>query len=108
VTGRSWRPYAAPAAALLAATLVVVGVRVGLQDDGGSSNPAPAKPAKAVVHSRSKPAAHPAAKQVYVVRAGDTLGTIAASTGVSVARLEQLNPTLEPTSLFIGDQIRLR
>jgi LysM repeat protein len=45
---------------------------------------------------------------VYVVRAGDTLTTIAAATGVSVDRLEQLNPSVEPTSLFIGDELRLR
>jgi LysM repeat protein len=42
------------------------------------------------------------------VRAGDTLATIAAATGVSVARLQQLNPGVEPTSLFIGDRVRLR
>ena len=106
MTGRSWRPYAAPAAALLAASLVVVLVRAGLQD-GPASDPAPSKQAKAVVHKKA-PAVHPAVKQTYVVRAGDTLVTIAAATGVSVARLEQLNPTLEPTSPFIGDQIRLR
>jgi hypothetical protein len=42
------------------------------------------------------------------VRAGDTLATIAAATGVPLARLEKLNPQVEPTSLFIGDRIRLR
>jgi hypothetical protein len=42
------------------------------------------------------------------VRAGDTLATIAAATGVSLERLERLNPNAEPTSLFIGDRIRLR
>jgi LysM repeat protein len=42
------------------------------------------------------------------VRAGDTLATIAAATGLPVDRLEQLNPNVEPTSLFIGDRIRTR
>jgi len=42
------------------------------------------------------------------VRAGDTFATIAAATGVTVARLQELNPRVEPTSLFIGDRIRLR
>ncbi len=80
---------------------MVVLVRAGLQDGGPATKPKPAKTTK-VVHAR------PAAKRVYVVRAGDTLVTIAAATGVSVARLRQLNPNAEPTSLFIGDKIRLR
>jgi LysM repeat protein len=42
------------------------------------------------------------------VRAGETLATIAAATGVPVQRLEQLNPNVEPTSLFIGDRVRVR
>jgi LysM repeat protein len=42
------------------------------------------------------------------VRAGDTLESIAAATGVAVERLRELNPSLEPTALFIGERIRLR
>jgi LysM repeat protein len=92
----------APAAFLLAATLAVVLLRAVVLDGGGGSSPA--TPA-------SKPA--PAAKvrptpRAYTVRAGDTLATISAATGVSIERLQQLNPTVEPTSLFIGDRIRLR
>jgi LysM repeat protein len=46
--------------------------------------------------------------RVYTVRAGDTLGSIAQSTGVPLERLRRLNPKLEPTALFIGQQLRLR
>ena len=62
----------------------------------------------AKTHPRRTCAARPRRPRVYTVRAGDTLATIAAETGVPVARLEKLNPQVEPTSLFIGDRIRLR
>ena len=73
-----------------------------LHDD----SPAPAEAAGRA--DRVDAASTPAAPKLYRVRAGDTLATISAATGVSVARLEQLNPNVEPTSLFIGDRIRLR
>jgi LysM repeat protein len=72
--------------------------------DGGGGGPPPAAPA-----SKPAPAATArATPRVHTVRAGDTLATISAATGVSIERLQQLNPTVEPTSLFIGDRIRLR
>ncbi|MBV9214049.1 MAG: LysM peptidoglycan-binding domain-containing protein, partial [Actinobacteria bacterium] len=45
---------------------------------------------------------------VYVVQTGDTLATIASKTGVSVDRLQQLNPQLDPQALVSGQQIKLR
>ena len=78
-------------------------MRVGLADDGPPATKT--KPKAQVTVRSSNPST---AKRLYTVRAGDTLGTIAARTGVSVMRLRQLNPNAEPTSLFIGDKIRLR
>ena len=43
----------------------------------------------------------------YVVQAGDTLSTIAARANVSVATLEQLNPTISPNALQVGQKLRL-
>ena len=79
-------------------------LRTTLHDD----SPAPVKPQ--VAHTSSKTSSKPARRttKVYRVRAGDTLATISAATGIAVERLEQLNPNVEPTSLFIGDRIRLR
>ncbi|MEA2396603.1 MAG: LysM domain [Thermoleophilaceae bacterium] len=45
---------------------------------------------------------------VYIVKTGDTLGSIAQKTGVPVARLQNLNPSLDPQALVSGQRIRLR
>ena len=45
---------------------------------------------------------------VYVVKTGDTLGSIAEKTGVPVDKLLELNPELDPQSLTSGQRIKLR
>ncbi len=44
----------------------------------------------------------------YTVQAGDTLGSIAEETELSVERLRQLNPELDPQAISTGQRIRLR
>ncbi|MEA2351873.1 MAG: LysM domain, partial [Thermoleophilaceae bacterium] len=44
----------------------------------------------------------------YVVKTGDTLGSIAQKTGVPVEKLQELNPTLDPQALVSGQRIKLR
>jgi LysM repeat protein len=44
----------------------------------------------------------------YVVRAGDTLGQIAASTHIPLTRLEALNPNVSANALQTGQRLRLR
>ena len=44
----------------------------------------------------------------YTVKTGDTLGAIAAKTGVDVEELELLNPELDPQALVAGQKIKLR
>jgi LysM domain len=44
----------------------------------------------------------------YVVKTGDTLGSIAEKTGVDVTRLQELNPDLDPQALVSGQRIKLR
>lgn len=46
--------------------------------------------------------------ETYVVQAGDTLSGISQSTGVGVAKLERLNPKLDPTTLNAGQTLKLR
>jgi LysM repeat protein len=44
----------------------------------------------------------------WTVRPGQSYGSIAAATGIDLARLEQLNPKLPPANVLPGDQIQLR
>jgi LysM repeat protein len=44
----------------------------------------------------------------YTVKTGDTLAAIAENVGVSVTRLQELNPELDPQALVSGQKIRLR
>lgn len=47
-------------------------------------------------------------RRTYTVRTGDTLGSIAIKTGVSVTNLEDLNPGLDPEGLVAGQKLKLR
>jgi LysM repeat protein len=44
----------------------------------------------------------------YVVESGDTLTSIARETGVSVARIQVLNPEVDPQILISGETLKLR
>ncbi len=44
----------------------------------------------------------------YVVQNGDTLTSIAHETGVSVVRIQQLNPGIDPQILISGEELKLR
>jgi LysM repeat protein len=96
--GRGWKAIAAPAAFLLVATVAVVVFR----STRHAQEPSSPSPRVVVTH----PAAQ--APRAYTVKAGDTVVSIAAKTGVPAGRLAALNPGLHPTSLFIGQKIRLR
>jgi len=98
MTPRSWRTFAAPAAFLLVATVAVLIVHGALHRGHTATTP----------NVTSKPAHGVTRPRVYIVRAGDTLASIAGKTGVAKAQLLTLNPKLHPTSLFIGEKIRLR
>jgi LysM repeat protein len=59
--------------------------------------------------SRAHTAKAGAKASYYVVRAGDTLSAIATRSGVSLTRIEALNPALtSPYSLHTGQRLRLR
>jgi LysM repeat protein len=47
-------------------------------------------------------------QRIYVVKSGDTLGSISEKVGVSVARLQELNPNLDQFSLVAGQKIKIR
>ena len=92
------RPFLWPAAFLAAVTAGFLGWRA-------VSHTAPAA---AKVRAAKPAAAKPKPKSYYRVRAGDTLTAVAARTGVPLPRILELNPSLQPTSLFLGQRIRVR
>ena len=92
------RPLAAPAAFLLAATIVVLAIHSARHASHPVKTPT-------VATSKTATTARP---RVYIVRAGDTLASIAGKTGVGTSRILRLNPKLQPTSLFLGEKVRLR
>lgn len=50
----------------------------------------------------------PVGPRLHTVRTGETYGSIAAKRGLSVTRLQQLNPNLKATELRPGVRVRLR
>jgi LysM repeat protein len=54
------------------------------------------------------PKPKPPGPMFWLVKSGQSFGSIAASTGIDITSLEQLNPNLKPSSLQPGDQVRLR
>lgn len=89
--------------ALAAACLVlVVTIATSLGGSDDSGNGAPAGEVTTKRPNGGKVAA------AYVVQNGDTLTSIARKTGVSVARIQQLNPDVDPQILLSGEKLKLR
>jgi len=102
---QEWRRYAAPAAFLVAVTIAVALVRSGLEHGSGG--------ARTTTTTRSIPSSPQVSttangREYWKVRAGDTFGVISTQTGVSVARIQRLNPKVTSTSLFIGEKVRIK
>jgi LysM repeat protein len=66
--------------------------------DNASTAPAPAAPAAPLAPTGS----------TYTVQPGDSLAKIAATAGLSVERLQALNPGVNPTALQPGQPVRIR
>ncbi|HEX9968415.1 MAG TPA: LysM domain-containing protein [Solirubrobacterales bacterium] len=86
-----------------ALVIAVVAASLGGDGDGGSDGrPASAKSAKRQDGKSGKP------RKSYVVQNGDTLTSIAEKTGVSVSRIQELNPGVDPQILVSGEKLKLR
>ncbi len=92
------------AVAALAVALVVAIVIVGGALGGGDSDGSGRRHRSAQAH-KSQPKNVPA---TYEVESGDTLISIAHRMGVPVFRIEELNPEIDPQSLIVGEQLKLR
>jgi LysM repeat protein len=83
---------------LLLVVVVVISIS-GDDDDGRDGRPN-------AVQTRS--GAERKAPRSYVVQNGDTLTSIAREVGVSVSRIQELNPGLDPQILVSGEKLKLR
>ena len=117
--------YGAPAAFLAAVTIAVILIQAGLDGGSGATTTTglsptttsiatkPATTTKLVLTTpRSTTATTtetttPGA-EYYVVRSGDTLGSIAGKYSTTVDELMTLNPGIDPTALHIGQRIRVK
>ena len=97
--------------AIVAVGVTAYGILKSGADDTSPSRSSP-KPASQRPSDRSPAGdttttAAPTAR-TYVVRSGDTLSSISLETGVSVARLQSLNPDIDVQALQSGQRLNLR
>lgn len=114
--------YAAPAAFLVAITILVVLVHSALSSGGGETTTAAqqattqrttthattTKPKTTTKSSTATTSTTTAGAQYYTIQSGDTFGSIAAAEGTTIGALEQLNPDVNPNALSVGQQIRIK
>ncbi len=83
--------------------IVVISGALGGGDSNGSDGQGSGGKA-----SRSEDSPERDVPATYVVKSGDTLIAIAHDNGVSVARIEALNPEVDPQILIAGEKLKLR
>ena len=83
--------------------VVIVATSLGGGDNGGSDGRS--QSGKAAKNGR---AGNDKAPKAYVVQNGDTLTSIAHKAGISVSRIQELNPGVDPQILVSGEKLKLR
>ncbi len=98
--------WAAPVAFLAVITIGALVVRAGLeQGKHHAKTPSTVSVTTKKTHGHRHKGRH---ERMYTIQSGDTLASIAAKTGTSVARLRQLNPGVDPAALQVGERIRVQ
>jgi LysM repeat protein len=99
----------APAAFLAAATVAVLLIRAGMDSNGEPSAtqpPATTRPARTTTTRPTTTGSTPTpVRRTYTIEEGDTLDQVALNHDTTVARLLELNPRIDPTSLQVGQKI---
>jgi len=98
---------AAPAAFFLAATILVILIERGL--NGDAQTPTTVLPTTSAAGTTTNFAGTTTSKkkQIYRVKGGDTLESIAAKFDTTVDDLLALNPGIDPLALSPGQKIRV-
>lgn len=95
----------APAAFLAAVTIGVLVVRAGFEH---GKHPANTRTTTTLAHKEKRKGPKRHQRRTYTVQSGDTYASIASRLGTTVARLEHLNPGIDPTALRVGETIRVK
>jgi LysM repeat protein len=107
VNRRNVARVAAPVAFLAAVTIGALVVRAGFQHGSHHAGPSITTVTTGTKttsrHDHKRPHVH-----TYTVQSGDTFESIATKEQTTVARLEQLNPGVDPTTLRVGQKIRVQ
>jgi len=103
---RSAARLLAPLALLLAVAAVLVVVQASNESDGSKDDTA--SKTSTQQGTTTTPQKPRRVRPTYTVKLNDTLGLISEKTGVSVERIEALNPDLDPQNLIVGQKIKLR
>src|SRR4051812_30719927 len=91
----------------LAVVLIVVASSGGGGDGGGGGSDT-ARGGNPGTDTASTQTTPKPTRATYTVKTGDTLGSIAEKTGLTVEQLQTLNPELDPQALLSGQKIKLR
>ena len=93
--------------ALIAATLIVYVVVAG-SVGGEEEEPTTTNSAAQRLEGDGEKKADSSEPENYEIQSGDTLDAIAADTGVSAEKIQELNPDLDPQALIAGQELKLR
>ena len=97
--------------ALIAVTVAILAIVLGsgvVGDDNGSETAGTRALPAAGNGTKTTGKKHKRTPRTYRIKANDTLSAIAEKNGITVERLLELNPDLDPQGLVAGQKIKLR
>lgn len=99
--------WAAPVAFLVAVTILALVLRAGFEHgkQHATRTTSVISKNKKKTHTHDHPKQH---VQTYTVESGDTFESIATKTGTTIAKLKQLNPSVDPNTLQVGETIKVQ
>jgi LysM repeat protein len=106
---RSPARWLVPIALVACAVAVYSVVNATLSDEPAVTSTAAttSTSSKSTSSSKSSKGSKNKRRRTYIVKSGDTLSAISIKTGVSLDRIEQLNPKLDSQSLQTGQRVKL-